>query len=52
MWKHKKYKNLFVGTYQRSFSDRVFTLICGRTVKSYESWQAAKHDGWEKVEKK
>lgn len=49
MWKHKKYKAEFKATYEQSGKDRVFTLTAGKTVKSYESWQAAKKDGWEKV---
>ena len=49
MWKHKKYKTEFKGSYQKTKTDRVFTLTSGKTVKSFESWQAAKKDGWEKV---
>jgi len=51
MWKHKtKHKDKeFKSSYDRSSKDRVFTLTNGKKVKSYESWQAAKKDGWEKV---
>jgi len=39
-----------IGSYERSKSDRVFTLKTkkGRVI-SYESWQAAKKDGWSRV---
>lgn len=48
MWSHKKYKSEFKATYEKSSKDRVFTLSCGKIIKSYESWQAAKKDGWVK----
>lgn len=49
MWTHKKYKTAFKGTYQRTKSDRVFQLISEKKTISFESYQAAKKDGWVKV---
>lgn len=48
MWSHKKYKSEFKATYEKSGKDRVFTLSSDKKVVSYESWQAAKKDGWVK----
>lgn len=48
-WKHKKQKELFASSYKVNGEDRVFQLTNGRRVISFESWQAAKADGWKKV---
>lgn len=56
MWTHKKRgKKTFKGTYliipvSRGYplQERVFQLICGDLIVSFESWQAAKKLGWVK----
>lgn len=53
MWKHaKKFKGKqFQGRYSRESltNERVFLLILWKTAKAYNSWQAAKKDGWIKL---
>ena len=52
LWRNPKYKTDFVGTYTSANGDRVLQLlpISGRgSARTYDSWQAAKRDGWEKV---
>lgn len=52
MWKHKKYKNEFKGSYRFSSGEREFILtgIVSDKVRniSFESHQAAKSLGWKK----
>jgi hypothetical protein len=49
MWTHKKYKTTFTSSYKEAGGDRVFQLTNGKVTKSFESWQAAKREGWSKV---
>ena len=54
MWSHKKHgKKIFTGTYafqkvkrHYPYQERIFQLVCGDKIISFESWQAAKKDGW------
>jgi hypothetical protein len=50
MWSHKKYKELFTGSYGYLKKDRVFQLTSqsGKKVISFESFQQAKKQGWTK----
>lgn len=50
-WKHKKYKSMFVGKYERAGKDHVFQLSNHRHAKyiTFDSYQSAKQDGWVKV---
>ena len=48
-WKHPKQKELFASSYSMNGIDRLFKLTNGLKVISFESWQAAKAEGWEKV---
>jgi hypothetical protein len=48
MWKNKKQKSSFRGSYVRANGDRVFQLSDGKKIISFESWQAAKKQGWVK----
>lgn len=49
-WKHKK-----LGVYRSYYDfgtkseDRIFVLVKGMHILSFESWQAAKKSGWVKV---
>ncbi len=51
-WRHAKYPNkVFTGTTRRvsvtpQLMEMPFMLVCGRIVKSFESWQAAVGAGW------
>lgn len=54
MWSHKKHgKKNFTGTYSFQkvkrpypYQERIFQLVCGDKIISFESWQAAKKMGW------
>lgn len=49
MWKHKKYKTKFKGSYERDKKgERVFILNSGKRRITFESWQAAYKLGWRK----
>lgn len=50
MWKTKKYKSKFKGTYERDKKgERIFVLTSARGKRIvFESWQAAKKLGWSK----
>jgi hypothetical protein len=52
MWKHKKYPGKdFKGEYSFYHGGERFFVLCkvgSSVVKIYESWQAAKKDGWVK----
>ena len=48
MWSHKKYKGEFKLSRIKAKDDLVFQFIIGGRKKTYESWQAAKKDGWVK----
>ena len=52
-WKHPKQKELWASRYDntKKGKDRVFQLYNGRKTKSFESWQAAKKEGWIRVGK-
>lgn len=54
MWKNKKYKGQFKGSYVKAKGDRAFQVVemileGKAVVKTFESWQAAVKDGWIKV---
>ena len=53
MWKNKKYKSEFKGSYawlgnSSTREERVFQLTNGKKTYTFESWQMAKKLGWVK----
>jgi hypothetical protein len=49
IWNNKRFRNFYHGSYVKAGKDRVFQLTCGNKVISFESWQAAVKQGWEKL---
>lgn len=49
MWKHKKYKGKFWLRVVKAGKDRAFQIDTGKKKITFESWQQAKKQGWEKI---